>query len=183
MPRKVTAYGCKFKCGHRITSKKVTIEMHERKCFGNPDSKSCKTCNHLVPNPHFFDEDYYREIDEQFIECKKKFFDKSKAGNPFGLRTGCEEWEAKPVKAITRFEILDVDPDKPVKSKGVKKAKRAWSKMHINLTRKDDQTLRDLSKIQNVSEEDLMLNALKMYKYIRRQGDFEHFNYFSKKDY
>lgn len=47
MPRKLTAYGCKFKCGQRVSTKKADIEKHENQyCIKNPDRRACPTCKH-----------------------------------------------------------------------------------------------------------------------------------------
>gem|GEM_PF-6569344 len=38
MPRKIKAYGCVYSCGHRVNTKKASIEAHEKTCFSNPDN-------------------------------------------------------------------------------------------------------------------------------------------------
>lgn len=47
MPRKVTAYGCDFKCGHKMVLLKKSMESHESRCFKNPLNKACATCKHF----------------------------------------------------------------------------------------------------------------------------------------
>lgn len=44
MARKVTAWGCEFGCGRRVTTKKSSMEAHEKNCFRNTARKACKTC-------------------------------------------------------------------------------------------------------------------------------------------
>ena len=46
MPRKITAWACQYKCGHRINTHRQAIEYHEAKCIFNPARKSCATCVH-----------------------------------------------------------------------------------------------------------------------------------------
>ena len=52
MPREIKAYACKYKCGHRINTKKEAIEFHEKICFSNPKRKACKTCKYWVKYEH-----------------------------------------------------------------------------------------------------------------------------------
>ena len=47
MPRKVTAYGCKYRCGQRVNTKYEAMLEHESKCFYNPERRACATCRHL----------------------------------------------------------------------------------------------------------------------------------------
>ena len=46
MPKKVTAWACKWGCGRRVTTKKKSCANHERQCIFNPNSRSCPTCRH-----------------------------------------------------------------------------------------------------------------------------------------
>ena len=50
MPIKYTTYGCKFKCGFRHTPDYYKMYSHEKKCWYNPDVKSCRTCKHELLN-------------------------------------------------------------------------------------------------------------------------------------
>lgn len=49
MPEQIKAYRCRFRCG-KIGTQKRRIEEHEGWCFWNPQSLSCKTCDHLSDN-------------------------------------------------------------------------------------------------------------------------------------
>lgn len=44
MPEKITAYRCKYRCGHRVYTKKEPIRLHENICFSNPNRRACKSC-------------------------------------------------------------------------------------------------------------------------------------------
>jgi len=46
MPREVKAYGCEFRCGHRVNTKRATMERHEEICWKNPARRTCLTCEH-----------------------------------------------------------------------------------------------------------------------------------------
>lgn len=43
MPRELKHFGCAFKCGKTGSQRKRIVE-HEKVCFSNPATKSCKTC-------------------------------------------------------------------------------------------------------------------------------------------
>ena len=45
MPEPMKAYRCKYRCG-KIGTQKSRIKEHEAWCFHNPQSMSCKTCDH-----------------------------------------------------------------------------------------------------------------------------------------
>jgi hypothetical protein len=47
MPRKITAYGCEFKCGHNVFTKRKRAAEHEVMCFHNPIRKACQSCAHF----------------------------------------------------------------------------------------------------------------------------------------
>ena len=71
MKRK-TVFECDF-CRKRLVKEKA-MKKHEAKCFQNPETKSCCTCNNLSDNPL-----------EQ-IQCYA-FIDLSN-----GLTTNCPKW-------------------------------------------------------------------------------------------
>ena len=77
MPRKITAYACQYKCGHRINSKKDSIERHETRCFSNPVRRACKTC-------HQFD------MDEDGTYCNKDRLKEDQYA-----ASDCKWWELK----------------------------------------------------------------------------------------
>lgn len=47
MPRKVTAYGCEFKCGQKVVLSKDSMTSHESRCFHNPLNKACASCKYF----------------------------------------------------------------------------------------------------------------------------------------
>lgn len=47
MPRKVTAYGCEFKCGHGVIMSKARMKEHEERCYYNPKNRACITCGNF----------------------------------------------------------------------------------------------------------------------------------------
>lgn len=48
MPVKIfkTYWGCRFKCGQKHSINRDWIATHEKICFVNPDTKSCRICEH-----------------------------------------------------------------------------------------------------------------------------------------
>jgi hypothetical protein len=44
MPVEIKAYKCSFGCTRRILQSKSAMEKHEKACFLNPETKSCRTC-------------------------------------------------------------------------------------------------------------------------------------------
>lgn len=46
MPRQVKAWACAYKCGHRVSTRRESIEWHERTCLSNPERRACETCTH-----------------------------------------------------------------------------------------------------------------------------------------
>ena len=84
MPKKITAYACKFSCGHRVTTKKKSIENHEKICFGNPERRACKTCKY-----HEFDMDgnYCIKEEKNIDFTPPEMFEKK------GLCFNCPGWE------------------------------------------------------------------------------------------
>jgi len=47
MLRKVTAYGCDYKCGQKVVLSKSSMKEHESRCFHNPVNKACASCKHF----------------------------------------------------------------------------------------------------------------------------------------
>jgi hypothetical protein len=45
MPRKVTAWACKFRCGKKTDTVKSRMVEHEARCRMNPDRRTCMTCS------------------------------------------------------------------------------------------------------------------------------------------
>ena len=75
MPEKITAYRCKFRCGHRVNTKKESILEHEKICFSNPKRRACKTC-------------LYWDFDEDGRFCEKEKI----PGNEYAVYR-CEYWK------------------------------------------------------------------------------------------
>lgn len=75
MPRKVTAYGCEFKCGQSVVIRKQSIVDHEKNCFSNPKVRACKTCRIF-------------SIEDNDGHCEEDKIPENK----FAVR-GCEYWK------------------------------------------------------------------------------------------
>ena len=88
MPREVKAYACKFRCGRNVTTKKKSIIEHEKRCFGNPETRSCKACKFLdkelnyLPNCGYMDENKHHPMWNIHTEEK-----------PY--TTNCKYWQNK----------------------------------------------------------------------------------------
>ncbi len=93
MPRKVTAWACAFRCGHRVSTKEANIYRHEATCWLNPERRACKTCKHNnVVYPWYGD----GEHDIRVRHCDIGKFDvpddgKDRHGD---VRWNCPFWEA-----------------------------------------------------------------------------------------
>jgi hypothetical protein len=49
MPRKVTAYACKYKCRRKVTTHRQDMKDHEERCKLNPARRTCATCKFEEP--------------------------------------------------------------------------------------------------------------------------------------
>jgi len=78
MPVKVSAYACKYRCGHRYYSTEDGAINHEKTCFSNPERKACKTCK-------------YFDVDEDGSACEQGALPKGKFA-----RWGCPSHERQP---------------------------------------------------------------------------------------
>jgi hypothetical protein len=94
MPVPIKAYACRFRCG-RIGTKQAAVAEHERRCFRNPATRSCRTCGHLgsdsqtVYDPHHGGRPGASDYDVTFPVCEA---DETIDLRADGLRTGCELW-------------------------------------------------------------------------------------------
>ena len=71
MPRKVTAYACKYKCGQKVVMSKQVMMQHEKTCKLNPDRRACATCKH-----EYNDDDFgYYCAEERIPEGKVMVYD------------------------------------------------------------------------------------------------------------
>ena len=48
MPVAITKYTCAFKCGAKAMAKESHMAGHEKKCWNNPETKTCKTCKNEI---------------------------------------------------------------------------------------------------------------------------------------
>jgi hypothetical protein len=62
MPRKVTAWACKFRCGRKTDTVKKRMVEHEARCRMNPDQRACPTCMHWTREEQEF-VTWYCDID------------------------------------------------------------------------------------------------------------------------
>jgi len=67
--QKITAYKCDF-CNKFLRSK-MGIKLHESKCFYNPASKSCVTCEHLCLK-NCLNGKPLTELEERILNCQIK---------------------------------------------------------------------------------------------------------------
>lgn len=44
MPEKITAYRCKYRCGHSPFNKEIDAAKHEEYCYRNPKQRACIIC-------------------------------------------------------------------------------------------------------------------------------------------
>lgn len=79
MPRKITAYACRFKCGRRVTTHKNDMEYHEEVfCYKNPKLRACFTCAHDTPDE-----------DGGGYSCELEIME------PGHYRRNCMKWKSK----------------------------------------------------------------------------------------
>jgi len=76
--QKITAYKCD-NC-KKVTVTKQGMKKHEAKCFWNPDTKSCMTCDNFTPDDYEAPRLCSRGMDLQK-----------------GLNTGCPSYKIDPV--------------------------------------------------------------------------------------
>lgn len=110
MPRPVRAFACDFKCGKAVVTSRPGMARHEARCFRNPATRSCQTCDNYCPayrgSNHTDDpsEDHYcgAEVDPQL--------------EPF--KTRCESWASErfghvPANALPEEAVVSSDSDDP----------------------------------------------------------------------
>lgn len=69
MPERITAYRCKYRCGHRVNTKKEAIRLHEKICFSNRKTKACKTCSIWDRSEGGCHEGYLKENEYAIYNC------------------------------------------------------------------------------------------------------------------
>lgn len=77
MPRKLDAYECEH-CRKRIYRSKAACVRHERRCYWNPVTRACVTCDHF---------------DSEISGCTRQPGHEGTLKRlPFGLTYGCPRW-------------------------------------------------------------------------------------------
>jgi hypothetical protein len=97
--KEVIRYQCDF-C-NKTYKNKSSARVHEKKCFANPATKSCRTCKHAIKDS---DTIYVRpthgenygdsDFEQEFIYCnviEDKYL--SHYEKECGFETNCSEWE------------------------------------------------------------------------------------------
>jgi len=75
MPRKVTAWACKYKCGAKVQTSHSRMLHHEARCLRNPSRRACTTCK-WDWTEHDWDDEGHRwqndgcEIDKRPADCR-----------------------------------------------------------------------------------------------------------------
>lgn len=85
MPLKRTAWACQYGCRHRLVSGYEGMRRHEARCFHNPETKSCATCEHYLPG------EAYRYDPPEPWACAEGVRNLDKEG----LTTNCPQWKPK----------------------------------------------------------------------------------------
>jgi len=90
--KEVKAYQCEF-CLKKILKTKTAMTAHEKKCFWNPETKACMTCE--------YKDERSRRIDIDGQDCRQdysycnKFNHELKRGT---LKANCKYWELRELK-------------------------------------------------------------------------------------
>lgn len=87
MPLKRTAWACQFGCRNRLLSSRTGMEAHERRCFWNPATRSCATCEHFFPGSV----SPFPDDPPEPWACAESVRDFDKEG----LTTNCPRWAMK----------------------------------------------------------------------------------------
>jgi len=91
MPKKIEVYECEY-CKKKVLRTKSGMKQHEKKCFWNPETKSCMTCENFLNGGHYPTRCYYKIMnivseysDSKHYENIKKLQTKCKLYKPDGL--------------------------------------------------------------------------------------------------
>jgi hypothetical protein len=71
--KQIIAYQCEW-C-KKLAKSKNTIRQHEKRCYSNPDVKSCNHCdNQIIIDGEYFCSEFAKYIHEKpyFIDCEFK---------------------------------------------------------------------------------------------------------------
>lgn len=99
MPRKVTAYACKFFCGRKTDTNRKRMEAHEQRCRLNPARRACPTCKNWEEeisdeySGHQFGEPTFRWVMIRF--CKIDINKDPNGENRTPFIYDCEKWEPR----------------------------------------------------------------------------------------
>lgn len=100
MPKEVKAYACAFGCRRNVTTKKKTIEIHEKTCFHNPARRACITCKHqgfdILP---VFRRDFSDTLESVYEHTKIRLCNNPKSepvdNEDMGIVFNCPSWDGK----------------------------------------------------------------------------------------
>jgi hypothetical protein len=88
MPERRIAWACSFGCGRNVTTKRKSMESHEARCFHNPATRSCATCDY----DRIADDDNGVPEGEPYSHAwENKYCEKELRGEAIGI-TRCEGW-------------------------------------------------------------------------------------------
>jgi len=73
MPKRIEAYECEY-CKKKVTRTKGGMKQHEKKCFWNPESKSCMTCENFITGGHYPSQCKHKEMNkvEEYADSKMR---------------------------------------------------------------------------------------------------------------
>ena len=86
MPRKVTAWACKYRCGYKVQTVKSRMVEHEKRCCHNPENRACVTCTNFCPWEDYAIIDPYRSYTIRGLGCSSLVDDLEH------LRNNCPAW-------------------------------------------------------------------------------------------
>lgn len=94
--KSITAFLCDFCPKRRPFKVKSSCVRHEKNCYRNPQTRSCKTCGNFEMVTDY--RDYLQggehvQVDFQSPSCKLEILEMS--DEPERLRTKCEKWIPK----------------------------------------------------------------------------------------
>lgn len=94
MPRELKAWGCSFRCGHRVSTKRASIERHEKTCKLNPARRACATCRHEQVEYEDYNHRYEFGVsvcDSRRVNC----CDVDARPEGVAMMVGCPKWEGR----------------------------------------------------------------------------------------
>ena len=98
--RTVEYFTCQFKCG-KLATILSTMEKHEKICFCNPETKSCRICTHYI-------------VDSESVGCEIYKFEMGNADkNNVYNGNGITVWDGKNEKILMENDIFYVPKERP----------------------------------------------------------------------